>query len=136
MVFRGLVGFGEAFYFPALDVADQRISRQGNAVERHVVHQSSVYAGTITGGALTGYLRAQHYGWRLGFYVFGSLGVVLGVVLMFLLKEPETQIVPGEDGKRLFSLFREAWLEVFRNPHGSGPDGGVHHARTLWLWCF
>src|SRR5450756_1050089 len=74
-------------------------------------HQSSVYAGTITGGAVAGYL-AQHYGWRLGFYVFGSLGVVLGVVLLFLLKEPPAVAVREEATLR----FSGAWLEVFRNP--------------------
>src|SRR5258708_26472098 len=73
-------------------------------------HQSSVYAGTITGGAVAGYL-AQHYGWRLGFYMFGSLGVVLGLVLVFLLKEPETVAVCEETFR-----FSGAWLDVFRNP--------------------
>ena len=37
---------------------------------------------------MAGFL-AQHYGWRLGFYVFGTLGIVLGILLMFLLKEPD-----------------------------------------------
>jgi MFS family permease len=32
---------------------------------------------------------AQFYGWRSSFYVFGSLGTVLGLVLIALLKEPE-----------------------------------------------
>ena len=36
---------------------------------------------------MAGYL-AQHYGWRL-LYVFGTLGVVLGILAMFLLKEPD-----------------------------------------------
>jgi MFS family permease len=51
------------------------------------LHQSSVYAGTIAGGWAAGYF-AKYYGWRSGFYLFGALGVALGVVLMWALKEP------------------------------------------------
>ena len=51
------------------------------------VHQSSVYAGTIAGGTLAGYM-AQYHGWRSSFYVFGWLGIVLAIVLLAALKEP------------------------------------------------
>jgi sugar phosphate permease len=51
-------------------------------------HQSSVYAGTIAGGTVAGFC-GQYYGWRSGFYLFGILGVLLGVILIGLLKEPK-----------------------------------------------
>ncbi len=66
-------------------------------------HQSSVYAGTIAGGALAGYM-GQYYGWRSSFYVFGGLGILLGVALLALLKEPErgqSEVDVLEDGSHV-----------------------------------
>jgi MFS family permease len=92
VLFRALEGFGEAFYFPASmslisDYHDTKTRSRAMSL-----HQSSVYAGTIAGGALAGWL-AELYGWRSGFYVFGTLGIVLGVVLLGLLEEPPRQVV-------------------------------------------
>src|SRR6516164_6932030 len=80
VLFRALEGFGEAFYFPASMslISDYHGSRTRSRAM--AVHQSGVYAGTIVGGTVAGFL-AQHYGWRSGFYVFGVLGILLGVVL-------------------------------------------------------
>jgi MFS family permease len=110
VAFRALEGLGEAFYFPASMSLISAWHGKETRSRAMSWHQSSVYAGTITGGAAAGYL-AQHYGWRLGFYMFGSLGVVLGLVLVFLLKEPETVAVCDETFR-----FSGAWLDVFRNP--------------------
>src|SRR5207237_1296598 len=87
VLFRALEGFGEAFYFPA---SMSLISAYHDSTTRSramSLHQSSVYAGTIAGGALAGWL-ADQYGWRCGFYVFGTLGIVLGLFLWGLLEEP------------------------------------------------
>jgi sugar phosphate permease len=51
------------------------------------VHQSSVYAGSIAGGAIAG-LIGQDFGWRPSFVVFGAAGTVVGVVLWGFLREP------------------------------------------------
>src|SRR6266404_1016476 len=85
--FRALEGFGEAFYFPAsmsILSAYHGASTRSRAMS---IHQSSVYAGTIAGGSVAGVL-GQHYGWRSSFYVFGSLGILLSVLLIVLLREP------------------------------------------------
>jgi MFS family permease len=110
VVFRSLEGLGEAFYFPASMALISAWHGKETRSRAMSWHQSSVYAGTIIGGAMAGYL-AQRYGWRLGFYVFGSSGVLLGIVLLVLLKEPETAVVREEAPLRLAG----AW-EVFRNP--------------------
>jgi sugar phosphate permease len=49
-------------------------------------HQSGVYAGTIAGGAISGFL-GQYYGWRSSFVFFGAAGILLGLLLWSLLKE-------------------------------------------------
>src|SRR5256714_979441 len=88
VIFRGLEGLGEAFYFPASMslIADYHSPRTRSRAMSF--HQSSVYVGTIAGGTAAGFL-AQKYGWRSGFYMFGTLGILLGFVLLFTLKEPQ-----------------------------------------------
>ena len=87
VLFRVLEGFGEAFYFPASMSLISEYHTAGTRSRAMSIHQSSVYAGTIAGGSVAGVL-GQQYGWRSSFYVFGALGIVLGVLLLFLLREP------------------------------------------------
>src|SRR5689334_4060496 len=77
VLFRALEGLGEAFYFPASMslISDYHGPRTRSRAMS--LHQSSVYAGTILGGWLSGSL-AESYGWQSGFCVFGVLGVLLG----------------------------------------------------------
>jgi MFS family permease len=82
-----LGGLGEAFYFPAAlsMIADYHaVDTRSRAMS---LHQSSVYIGSIVGGAIAG-LVGQYYGWRAGFRAFGAVGVAIGLVLLMLLKEP------------------------------------------------
>lgn len=87
VLFRALEGLGEAFYFPASMSLLSDYHGKDTRSKAMSFHQSSVYAGTIAGGALSGYM-GQYYGWRSSFYVFGGLGILLGVALLALLKEP------------------------------------------------
>lgn len=87
VLFRALEGFGEAFYFPASMSLVSDYHGKETRSRALALHQSSVYAGTIAGGTVAGFL-GQHYGWRSGFYLFGSLGVVLGFALLVFLREP------------------------------------------------
>ncbi len=87
VLFRALEGLGEAFYFPASMSLLSDYHGKDTRSKAMSFHQSSVYAGTIAGGALSGYM-GQYYGWRSSFYVFGGLGILLGAALVALLKEP------------------------------------------------
>jgi MFS family permease len=88
MVFcRALGGLGEAFYFPAAMSLISDYHSPSTRSKAMSLHQSSVYAGSIAGGVFSG-LLGQTYGWRSSFVVFGGLGVVLGVFLIGLLREP------------------------------------------------
>ncbi len=84
---RALEGFGETFYFPATMslVSDYHTPKTRSRAMSF--HQSSVYVGTIM-GSWVGAWFAEHYGWRLGFYCFGTLGMVLALVLYKFLLEP------------------------------------------------
>jgi MFS family permease len=99
VLFRALEGLGETFYYPASMSLLADYHGRDTRSRAMGLHQSSVYAGTIAGGAVAGFC-AQYYGWRSGFYLFGSLGTVLGVVLLLLLREPrrgaaDPGVVPG-----------------------------------------
>lgn len=84
---RALGGLGEAFYFPASMslISDYHGDTRSRAMS---IHQSSVYAGTIAGGAVAGAV-GQYYGWRSPFMLFGILGALLALLLWALLREPE-----------------------------------------------
>jgi len=134
VLFRALEGFGEAFYFPASMSMLSDYHEAGTRSRAMSIHQSSVYAGTIAGGSVAGVL-GQHYGWRSSFYLFGSMGILLGVLLLLLLREPphapSTESAPqelirssaGSVGNsftsRLTRLLREAFKtarQLFANP--------------------
>lgn len=123
--FRALEGFGEAFYFPASMSLLSDYHSPGTRSRAMSIHQSSVYAGTIAGGSVAGVL-GEHYGWRSSFYLFGSLGILLGVGLLLLLREParETSVEPATalplsaDSPAGYprSAIRNTFVELFANP--------------------
>ena len=118
VLFRALEGFGEAFYFPASMSMLSDYHGPETRSRAMSIHQSSVYAGTIAGGSVAGVL-GQHYGWRSSFYVFGSLGVLLGLLLLLLLREP---VRGGEQGRAVtaraprFANLLRTIQELFGNP--------------------
>lgn len=88
---RALSGLGEAVYLPA---SMSLISDYHGAATRSramSLHQSSVYVGSIAGGAISG-LVGQFYGWRWSFLLFGCCGVLFGVVVGKFLMEPSRGI--------------------------------------------
>ena len=104
VLFRALEGLGEAFYFPASISLISDYHGPQTRSRAMALHQSSVYVGTILGGSLAGML-ADHYGWQAGFYVFGSLGLLLGIVLLGLLKEPQRGQSEKLDENRMTNPF-------------------------------
>src|ERR1051326_531290 len=85
--FRAAEGLGETLYFPASMSLISSWHTGGTRSRAMGLHQTSVYIGTIAGGALAG-LIAQQYGWRWSFIVFGSAGILYGLVLHRFLREP------------------------------------------------
>ena len=102
VIVRATEGLGETFYFPATMslISDYHTKRTRSRAMG--LHQTSVYAGTIGGTAIAGYL-AQEYGWQAPFKVFGIAGIVLAVVLFIFLREParnEAERLEAEDSRR------------------------------------
>jgi MFS family permease len=101
VLFRALEGLGEAFYYPAsMSLLSDYHGRETRS-RAMGLHQSSVYVGTVLGGTVAGFC-ADYFGWRLGFYLFGGLGIGLAVILLSCLREPvrgaADELVPEQSG--------------------------------------
>jgi MFS family permease len=84
--FRAAEGLGETFYYPASVSLISDYHGKATRSRALGTHQTSVYVGTIGGGFFAA-LLAEHFGWRSSFFVFGTLGVLLGVMLHPLIRE-------------------------------------------------
>ena len=84
---RALEGFGETFYFPASMSLTSDYHSPRTRSRALSFHQSSVYIGTILGSWLGAWF-AVRWGWRVGFYFFGGMGLVLALALYKFLREP------------------------------------------------
>jgi MFS family permease len=87
VICRALGGLGEAFYFPAAMSLIADYHAPATRSRAMSLHQSAVYIGTIAGAAVSGFV-GQYYGWRSSFTLFGAAGILLGLILWTLLKEP------------------------------------------------
>jgi MFS family permease len=119
---RALEGLGETFYFPASMSLLSDYHHPRTRSRAMSFHQSSVYVGTIL-GSWAGAWFAEHLGWRVGFYFFGGLGMVLALVLFKCLREPrrgeaETDFAgmkPGTEPGTALSL-GATFRALFRTP--------------------
>lgn len=93
ILFRSLVGAGEAFFGPSNYslLGSYHTSTRSRAMS---IHQTSYYLGIIVSGYVAGYI-GEHYGWRNAFYLFGAVGVLHGIVMIFRLKE--TRVAKGTE---------------------------------------
>jgi len=115
VLFRSLEGFGEAFYFPASMSLISNYHSPTTRSRAMSIHQSSVYAGTIAGGGVSGWM-GQYYGWRSSFWLFGALGVLLALVLVTILREPSREPTdepvespPVAPGRFVRTVARDLW---------------------------
>ena len=95
VICRALEGLGEAFYFPASMSMLSDYHGTDTRSRAMSIHQSSVYAGTIAGGTVAG-VMGQSMGWRSSFYLFGTLGTMLGLALIVWLREPARSESPSQ----------------------------------------
>ena len=88
LVFRAAEGLGETFYFPATTSLISDYHGKRTRSRALGLHNTGVYMGTIGGSVFAGLISA-HYGWRSSFMVFGILGILLGLALMWFIVEPK-----------------------------------------------
>jgi MFS family permease len=85
---RGAEGLGETFYFPASMSLISDYHTRATRSRAMSLHQTSVYAGTIGGGALAGWM-GQEFGWKTPFVLLAVLGILLGLGLAAFIREPQ-----------------------------------------------
>jgi MFS family permease len=84
---RAAEGLGETFYFPASMSLISDYHTKATRSRAMGLHQTSVYIGTIGGGALAGWL-GESYGWPFPFLVLAVSGILLGLILAIFIREP------------------------------------------------
>lgn len=112
---RALEGFGETFYFPASMSLTSDYHGKTTRSKALAFHQSSVYIGTILGSWLGAWF-AIHYGWRVGFYVFGGCGIILSIILYGVLREPRRGEADETAAPERQLSFGETIKIIFRSP--------------------
>ena len=87
LIFRAAEGIGECIFYPAaLSMISDYHGKRTRSRAMGIL-QTSVYAGTVGGGYLAGVI-AQKHGWRAAILVFGTLGLIVGLLLIPILREP------------------------------------------------
>lgn len=120
VLFRTLGGFTEAFYFPAAMSLIGIYHGPQSRSRAMAIHQSSVYAGTVAGGSISGLLAEQH-GWRASFFFLGAFGILLAVVLSAMMRKPpaatRADVEPKNFGRDLLDVLKiqeaDAMIAVF-----------------------
>ncbi len=82
-----LTGTAEAFYPPVSHAYIAALFTRTRALAISI-HQTAQYAGPIASGYFAGWI-AERYGWRNSFYVFGGLGIVLGLWMALRVRPDE-----------------------------------------------
>jgi MFS family permease len=85
---RASEGLGETFYFPASMSLVSDYHDKATRSRAMSLHQTSVYMGTVGGGALAGWL-AVVWGWQSPFLMLAAAGILLGLVLATSIHEPQ-----------------------------------------------
>lgn len=111
-------GGGEAFFGPSNYALLASYHKETRSFAMSI-HQTSYYVGVILSGFVAGYI-GQHYGWRSAFLVFGSVGVIHAIVMIFRLRDKkevsvETKGKENEVKKEKISLF-EGFRVLFTTP--------------------
>lgn len=86
IMFRSLAtGGGESFYGPASTAMIAAFHKKTRAIALSI-HQSAVYIAPML-AAYFGVVIGNLWGWRSVFFIFGGLGILLGIVLIVRLRE-------------------------------------------------
>ncbi len=83
---RALMGISEACYLPAAVALIADYHRTNTRSLANGIHLSGVMVGSALGG-VGGWLAERH-GWAYAFSLFGIVGIVYSVVVLFLLRNP------------------------------------------------
>ncbi len=105
LIARSVMGISEAFYMPAAVAMVMDYHKGSTRSKASGILMTGLYAGMALGG-LGGYI-ATIWSWRLGYHLFGAIGIVYAVIIFFTLKDAPKEDAETEqttDEKERFSV--------------------------------
>ena len=107
-------GGGEALFGPSnySILAQYHTDTRARAMS---IHQTAYYVGVILAGWLAG-LIADKAGWRWSFLIFGGIGILWGILMIFRLDNRPPSISSKESGETAKPGFLDGFKAVFTTP--------------------
>lgn len=107
-------GGGEALFGPSnySILAQYHTDTRARAMS---IHQTAYYVGVILAGWLAG-LIADKAGWRWSFLIFGGIGILWGILMIFRLDNRPPSISSKESGEMAKPGFLDGFKAVFTTP--------------------
>ena len=100
---RALMGVSEACYIPAALAIIADYHRGPTRSLATGLHMSGLYAGAALGGL--GGVLAEHFQWQSAFNLFGAIGVIYSILLIFMLREApkpdESPVGTGQPAQKI-----------------------------------
>ncbi len=106
-------GGGEAFFGPANYSLLAQYHDKTRAFAMSL-HQTAYYVGIIISGYVAGYI-GERFGWRNAFYVFGAIGVIHGIILIFRLRDKKGRLDKTKESPKKIKI-SEGFKVVFSTP--------------------
>jgi MFS transporter, Spinster family, sphingosine-1-phosphate transporter len=117
LAMRVFLGVAECVYIPASIALIADYHSTHTRATALSIHLSGFYFGMVIGGTLAGYL-GDTYGWRPTFFVLGAMGMLLGLICRFLLRDvkPENSHSSIDTSNASSASVGRALGSVFRTP--------------------
>jgi MFS family permease len=93
ILFRGLTGGGEAYYYPSANSLIGQFHHKTRALAM-AIHQTAVYIGIVVSFA-AGYV-GEMCGWRIAFFLFGGFGAFIALLIAFRVEDTPQEMAIGE----------------------------------------
>lgn len=103
IITRAIMGISEAFYMPAAVALVMDYHKGSTRSKASGILMTGLYAGMALGG-LGGYI-ATIWDWRLGYQLFGGIGILYAAVVFFTLKDAPKDTSETEKTENDFNFF-------------------------------
>ena len=114
-----LNGFGQTFYYPSATSLISQLHKESRATAISIL-QLGLYIGIVGCGSLAGFVAGKGgESWRIPFWIFGGIGLVWAVALVFFLTDTKPVGERGGGGTPLPQTkpsIKEAIAAVFSRP--------------------
>lgn len=110
LLYGGVNGFGQSFFYPATTSLVQQLHSDNKATALSIL-QLAIYLGIITFSFASGKMLDVCGDWRVPFKVFGFLGILWALALIFFLRNTPINVVSSAK-----PAFSQALKAIFSKP--------------------